>query len=134
MSLAVLANDMASRGRGQDSMLVHMTPHEVAGLQALAMKHGGSLTINPDTGLPEAGFLSSILPALAGFALNAFAPGLGTAVGGMFGLGAAAGTGIAVGGLTALASGSLSRGLMAGMGAYGGAGLSEGLMGAGGQE
>lgn len=131
MSLAVLANDMASRGRGQDSMLVHMTPHEVAGLQALAMKHGGSLTINPDTGLPEAGFLSSILPALAGFALNAFAPGLGTAVGGMFGLGAAAGTGIAVGGLTALASGSLSRGLMAGMGAYGGAGLSEGLMGAG---
>lgn len=131
MSLAVLANDMASRGRGQDSMLVHMTPREVAGLQALAMKHGGSLTINPETGLPEAGFLSSILPALAGFALNAFAPGLGTAVGGALGLGAAAGTGIAVGGLTALATGSLSRGLMAGMGAYGGAGLSEGLMGAG---
>lgn len=131
MSLAVLANDMASRGRGEDSMLVHMTPREVAGLQALAMKHGGSLTINPDTGLPEAGFLSSILPALAGFALNAFAPGLGTAVGGALGLGAAAGTGIAVGGLTALATGSLSRGLMAGMGAYGGAGLSEGLMNAG---
>ena len=131
MSLAVLANDMASRGRGPDSMLVHMAPQEVAGLQALAMKHGGSLTINPETGLPEAGFLSSILPALAGFALNAFVPGLGAAVGGAFGLGAAAGTGIAVGGITSLATGSLSRGLMAGMGAYGGAGLSEGLMNAG---
>jgi hypothetical protein len=108
-----------------------MAPQEVAGLQALAMKHGGSLTINPETGLPEAGFLSSILPALAGFALNAFVPGLGAAVGGAFGLGAAAGTGIAVGGITSLATGSLSRGLMAGMGAYGGAGLSEGLMNAG---
>jgi hypothetical protein len=26
------------------------------------MAHGGSLTINPETGLPEAGFLSAILP------------------------------------------------------------------------
>ena len=135
MSLHVLADHMASKGRNGDSMLVHMTPGEVAGLHALAAKHGGSLTINPDTGLPEAGFLSSILPALAGFALNAFAPGLGSAIGGALGgLSAAAGTGIAVGGITALSTGSLSRGLMAGMGAYGGAGLAEGLMGAGGQE
>ena len=131
MSLHVLANHMASKGRDGDSMLVHMTPGEVHGLQALAMKHGGSLTTNPDTGLPEANFLKSLLPMLAGAALNYFVPGLGSAVGGAFGLGAAAGTGIAVGGLTTLATGSLSRGLMAGMGAYGGAGLSEGLMGAG---
>jgi hypothetical protein len=108
-----------------------MAPQEVAGLQALAMKHGGSLTINPDTGLPEAGFLSKLLPMIAGFALNTFVPGLGTAIGGALGTSAAVGTGIAVGGLTGLASGSLSKGLMAGLGAYGGAGLSEGLLGAG---
>jgi hypothetical protein len=123
---------MASKGRNGDSMLVHMTPGEVAGLHALALKHGGELTINPDTGLPEANFLKSLLPMLAGAALNFFVPGLGAAVGGAFGgLSAAAGTGIAVGGLTTLATGSLSRGLLAGMGAYGGAGLTEGLMGAG---
>jgi hypothetical protein len=131
MSLHALATDMASRGRGPDSMLVHMAPQEVAGLQALAMKHGGSLTINPDTGLPEAGFLSKLLPMIAGFALNTFVPGLGTAIGGALGTSAAVGTGIAVGGLTGLATGSLSKGLMAGLGAYGGAGLSEGLLGAG---
>jgi len=131
MSLHALATNMASKGRNGDSMLVHMTPGEVHGLQALAMKHGGSLTINPDTGLPEANFLKSLLPMLAGFALNAFVPGLGTAIGGALGTSAAVGTGIAVGGITGLATGSLSKGLMAGLGAYGGAGLSEGLLGAG---
>ena len=49
-------------------MLVHMAPQEVAGLQSLALAHGGSLTINPDTGLPEAGFLKKLLPMLAGAA------------------------------------------------------------------
>ena len=131
MSLHALATNMASKGRNGDSMLVHMTPGEVHGLQALAMKHGGSLTVNPDTGLPEANFLKSLLPMLAGFALNAFVPGLGAAVGGAFGASAAVGTGIAVGGLAGLATGSLSKGLMAGLGAYGGAGLGESLMGAG---
>ena len=132
MSLHVLADHMASKGRNGDSMLVHMTPGEVAGLHALALKHGGELTINPDTGLPEASFLKSLLPMLAGAALNFFVPGLGAAVGSAFGgLSAAAGTGIAVGGLTTLATGSLSRGLMAGMGAYGGAGLAEGFANAG---
>jgi len=127
MSLHALANHMATKGRNGDSMLVHMTPGEVAGLHALALKHGGELTINPDTGLPEANFLKSLLPILAGAALNFFVPGLGAAVGGAFGVGAAAGTGIAVGGITGLATGSLSRGLMAGLGAYGGAGMVEGL-------
>ena len=131
MSLHTLANHMAATGRGPDSTLVHMSPREVQGLQALAMRHGGSLTINPQTGLPEAGFLEDILPMVAGFALNAFMPGVGTAVGGMLGLGGAAGTGILVGGLTGLASGSLEKGLMAGLGAYGGAGLGSSLAGAG---
>ena len=41
---------LASLGRNGDSMLVHMSPSEVAGLQGLAMAQGGSLTINPETG------------------------------------------------------------------------------------
>jgi hypothetical protein len=43
-------------------MLVHMTPDEVAGLQALAQQMGGSLTINPQTGLPEANIFKKLLP------------------------------------------------------------------------
>ena len=121
MSLHALANQMAAKGRNSDSMLVHMAPQEVAGLQALAMKHGGSLTINPDTGLVEANFLKKLLPAIAGFALGPAG----------FGLMSAAGAGLAVGGATALATGSLSKGLTAGLGAYGGAGLGEAFMGAG---
>jgi hypothetical protein len=108
-----------------------MTPGEVQALQTLAERSGGTLTINPETGQPEANFLKKMLPMIAGAALNFFAPGLGTAVGGMFGLGAAAGTGIAVGGISALATGSLSRGLMAGLGAYGGASLVGGVANAG---
>ena len=121
MSLHVLADHMASKGRNGDSMLVHMTPGEVAGLHALAAKHGGQLTINPDTGLPEANFLKSLLPMIAGFALGPAG----------FGLMSAGMAGLTVGGITALSTGSLSRGLMAGMGAYGGAGLGEALAGAG---
>ena len=119
MSLQVLAQDMASRGRGPDTMLVHMAPQEVAGLQALAMAHGGSLTLNPDTGLPEAGFLQKILPTLIGAGLTLI-PGVGPLM--------AAGI---VGGGTALATGSLKKGLAAGLGAYGGAGLGSALAGAG---
>jgi hypothetical protein len=125
------AQGLAALGRGPDTMLVHMAPEEVAGLQALALKHGGTLTINPETGLAEAGFLKNILPMVAGFALNAFAPVVGTAVGGMFGLGSAAGTALTVGGIAGLTSGNLEKGLMAGLGAYGGAGLAEGFANAG---
>jgi hypothetical protein len=61
------AQGLASLGRGNDSMLVHMTPNEVQGLQGLAMAHGGSLTVNPQTGLPEAGFLDFVLPVAGSF-------------------------------------------------------------------
>jgi len=113
---------MASKGRDGDSMLVHMTPGEVHGLQALAMKHGGSLTVNPDTGLPEANFLKSLLPMIAGFALGPAGFGL---------VSSAMGAGAVVGGLTGIATGSLSKGLMAGLGAYGGFGIGESLAGLG---
>ena len=116
MSLHALAGHMATKGRGGDSMLVHMTPSEVSALQALAERHGGTLTINPETGQPEANFLKKILPLVAGVALGPIGYGLSAGM-----------AGLAVGGATALATGSLSRGLMAGLGAYGGAGLGAGL-------
>ena len=118
MSLHQLANHMSAQGRGPDSTLVHMSPREVSGLQSLAMAHGGTLTINPETGLPEAGFLDSLLPTLLGGAATFFSGGTITPF--MAALG--------VGGLTALTSKDLGKGLMAGLGAYGGSGIAGGLM------
>lgn len=119
MSLAVLADHMASKGRGPDSMLIHMSPREVQGLQALAMKHGGSLTINPETGLPEAGFLDKLLPAIIGFAVTA-ATGL-----------PAWQVGLGVGAVQTARTGDLGKGISAGLGAYGGAGIGAGMSAAG---
>ena len=121
MSLHAIANHVASKGRGPDSMLIHMTPNEVQGLQALALKHGGSLTINPETGLPEAKFLDKLLPTIIGAGISFFS-------GGMIDPITAAGI---VGGVETVKTGSLQKGLMAGLGAYGGAGMTQGLMGAG---
>jgi hypothetical protein len=121
MSLHKLANTIQKRGRGEDKMLVHMTPGEVKGLQALAMSRGGSLTINPDTGLVEAGFLKNILPMVAGAALTAFS-------GGMINPLTAS---MMVGGFEGIRTGDVGKGLMAGLGAYGGAGLASGVTSAG---
>ena len=123
-----VAQAVANQGRMGDSMMVHMNPMEVAGLQALARSQGTSMTTNPQTGMPEAFNLSAFLPFIAGMALNAFAPGVGSAIGSALGTSSAVGTGLAVGGATALGTGSLKKGLMAGLGAYGGAGLGEGLV------
>lgn len=110
-----MAQQLQSAGRGQDTMLVHMTPGEVNSLQGLAMAHGGSLTINPQTGLPEAGFLSRILPTLLGAGLT-FIPGIGPlAAAGIVGLG------------TGAVTGDIGKGLMAGLGAFGGASLAGAL-------
>lgn len=117
MSLHHLAQHMAKYGRGPDTELIHMTKGEIASLQSLAKAHGGSLTINPHTGLVEAGFLSKLLPMIAGAALAS------TGIG-------AFGAGALLGGGTALATGDLKKGLMAGLGAYGGYGLADGAMAA----
>jgi hypothetical protein len=126
MSLHNLAQHLQSAGRGDDKILVHMTPKEVGGLQSLAMAHGGSLSINPDTGLPEAGILSKLLPTVLGFALGP--AGMGVTIGG---LSSAASAGLISGAIGTLATGSLSKGISAGLGAYGGASLSGALMNAG---
>ena len=129
MSLHKFAQEVASKGRGDDSLLIHMTPDEVQRLQQFAQANGRSLTINPETGLPEAGMLSDLFKMVAPIALGAF---LGPGAFGIAGMGLSAGTaGLVTGGLTTLATGSLSRGLMAGLGAYGGAGLAESFMNAG---
>ena len=111
MSLHDAAKHLAAHGRGEDKVLVHMDKGEVASLQKIAMAHGGSLTINPHTGLPEAGFLSAMLPMIAGAGLMMI-PGM-----------QAGAAGLIVGGLKTAQSGSLQKGIMAGLGAYGGAGL-----------
>jgi len=111
MSLQHAAKHLAAHGRGKDTELIHMDKGEIASLQQIAMAHGGSLTINPQTGLPEAGFLSAMLPMIAGAGLMMI-PGM-----------QAGAAGLIVGGLKTAQSGSLSKGIMAGLGAYGGAGL-----------
>jgi len=113
MSLQVAAQHLASKGRNGDSMLVHMTPGEVKGLQGLALAHGGSLSINPDTGLVEANFLKKFLPMIAGAALSPFLTPMGAAA--------------VVGGFEGIRTGDIGKGLMAGLGAYGGAGLTTGI-------
>ena len=52
--IAQNAQGLASLGRNQDSMLMHVTPNEVAGLQTLAQQLGGSLTVNPQTEIGRA--------------------------------------------------------------------------------
>ena len=146
MSLHTLAKHVQEKGRGKDQMLVHMTPREVQGLQALAKAHGGSLTINPETGLPEAGFLEQVLPIVAMaaatyFTAGAAAPALSAALAGEGALAAGAvtaGGGALAGGLAGAGVGAIGAGLQGkdvgkgalygglggaiagGMGAYGG--------------
>jgi hypothetical protein len=118
MSLALAAKHLESQGRNQDSKLVHMTPDELKALNKLSLDHNGKpLSTNPKTGLPEAGFLSSILPTVVGFGLNALSGGSLTP------LMIAGGVGLA----TAALSGDIGQGIMAGLGAWSGSGLSEGL-------
>jgi hypothetical protein len=136
MGLHHTAHYLRSKGRGNDTMLVHMTPSEVKGLQAIALRHGGSLTINPDTGLPEAGFLEQILPIVAAAGLTyltagAAAPTLTAALGGSSlagGIAAGALSGAAIsGGMAAIQGkdagqaalmGGLGGGVAGGLGAY----------------
>jgi LysM repeat protein len=73
-----VASLMALQGRMGDTELVHMSKPEIRGLASL-----GKITVNPDTGLPEAFNLKSMLPvvgAIAGTML--LGPGIGTALGG----------------------------------------------------
>lgn len=113
-----MSRGLASLGRGQDTELVHMSNKEIAGLKNLAKAAGGSLTINPHTGLYEAGWLENILPMVAGAALAATGVGAPAAA-------------LLVGAEEAIRNKDWKSGLAAGLGAFGGAGLATGLAGAG---
>ena len=117
MNMTPVAQAVQRQGRGDDTMLVHMTPGEVGGLQALAMAHGGSLSINPNTGLPEAGFLKNILPTVLGIALTPFMGPMAA--------------GLTVGGIETVRTGDIGKGFLAGLGAFGGANMAGSLMSAG---
>jgi hypothetical protein len=123
MSLQQAAQYLAAQGRGPDTMLVHMSRDEVLDLQKAARAYGGSLSINPETGLPEAGLFDelkkagkAVLPLAAGAVLGPAGFGLSPMM-----------AGLTAGGIRGLTSGSLEKGLAFGLGAYGGAGLAGGL-------
>ena len=98
MSLKLAAQHLQTQGRGNDSQLMHISPRELQSLQTLAKAKGGSLTINPNTGLPEAGLLEDVLPIAAAGAMMYFAPMLAPSIGAGLGLGTGAlGTGVGMG-------------------------------------
>jgi len=119
MSLQLAAKHLSNQGRGPDDTLVHMSRGEVKSLNDLAMAHGGHLTINPETGLPEAGFLSMLLPMVAGAVLGPAGPVGLTAL--------QAGLAVGAGSYLLNPKAGLMGSLSAGLGGYGGAGLGEGL-------
>ena len=122
MSLHAAAQHIAQKGRGRDKMLVHMSPREVQGLQALAKFKGGALSTNPNTGLPEAGFLEDILPVVAAAAATYFTAGAATPALISAGMGpttaailAGAGSGALIGGASsAIQGGDFGRGALTG--------------------
>jgi hypothetical protein len=134
-----LAKGIASLGRHGDSMLMHVSPSEVATLRTIGNMTGNSVTTNPDTGLPEAfnlgNFFSAILPTAAGFLVGGPAgASLGLKAGTAAATLAPIAAGMATGAVVAGAKGEdvLGGALMGGLGGYGGGnlGTSLGKMGA----
>jgi hypothetical protein len=125
--LANLGDNLASRGRYGDSMLVHMSPEEVQGLRALAQQQGMDMTINPQTGLPEAFNLKKLFKAVA--PILPFLP-----IPGIQGLGLLAKSALSgvIGGFTSGKGGfNFKEGLKTGIMAFAGGKLMEGLSAAG---
>ena len=96
-----LANLMAMKGRGGDNTLVHMSKTELPYLNMLAKSsgHPQGLPVNPETGLPEANILKSILPVAGAILGGMFLPGVLPAF---------------------LGQGALATGVGAGLGSFGG--------------
>lgn len=128
MATHQLAKGLASLGRHGDTMLMHVNPIEVEGLKALGAATGRKVTINPNTGLPEAfdflDFFTSLIPTGVGMLLGGPA---GAAMGlkGAMATAAPIVGGMAAGSLVAGAKGDdpLMGGLMGGLGGYGGGNL-----------
>ncbi len=119
-------------GRGDDSMMLHVSPDEYDVIE----KMWGKAEINPNTGIGEYGFLSrawkkvkktvkriaksQIFQIVAPIALSIFVPGLGAAIGGMLAGGASAGVQAVIGnaliqgGLSAAGGGDFVKGAVTG--------------------
>jgi len=142
--LADVGQYLASKGRGGDSILAHITPEEAAMLK----RRGGAGTINPTTGLPEfffGGVFGDIVNAITGavksvvnVAKDVLKSPVGRVLGtialatvlGPAGVGLTMGTaaGLAGAGTTLLAGGSIKEALISGaLGYVGGGGT---IMGA----
>lgn len=106
-------------GRHGDDRLVHMSSAELEALRELARRHGRDLTINPETGLPEAFKLKEILPVAAAGALMFFggpaAMGIGEALGLEGALAQGVGMGLLSGGVTTALTGDLKKGMTTGL-------------------
>ena len=126
--IKTIAKELASYGRGGDTMLAHINPQEAAMLKAM----GGSGTINPHTGLPEFLFgfkvpiVDDIVHGVKGLIqdLGPVATIAATYFGGP--LGAAV-----VGGLSGEKGFDIKRAMMSGALAYGAQNLAQGLGDAG---
>lgn len=138
MSMHEVAKHLSAMGRHGDTMLVHMSPAEVKALHGIGSLTGSEITINPETGLPEAfsfgDFFKSMLPtivgavaapltggtsmlipvmagAATGAALNSDNPLMGALTGGLGGFGGAnIGSALANAGKTGALTGATSAG------------------------
>ena len=122
--LKELYYEIAGKGQDGDTMLAHINPQEALLLKA----HGGSGTINPNTGLPEYKSVPKIIKKVAKVAIPIAAAYYGgPAIAGAFG-----GTTAASVGTTAFWAGANTAGF-AGLGATLGSGLtlSNAISGAG---
>ena len=131
---AQTAQGLASLGRGDDSMLMHITPEEFQDFNQMAKSAGYEhIPINPETGLPEFGFgkafksvrkaVSKVLKSPIVRTILPIAAGAILGPGGYGVFGSSLTAGLGVGGIAALATGDIKYGLSAGLGAYGGANL-----------
>ena len=110
------AQKLASQGRDGDTMLVHMAPSEVRGLQSMMERQGSSLSINPNTGLVEAKKAREYLRDFAPI-LPFVIPGAGALLGGLGGQAVASGL---LAGIAAPGKGiNFSEGIKTGLMAYG---------------
>lgn len=116
-----VADLLANQGRYGDSMLVHMNPVEVQGLAS--MSPTGSLSVNPQTGQPEA-FLPFLAPLLGGMIGSAGLTGVA-------GLSSAAAGAIGSGLASWAATGDLKQGLVSGITGFGIGSALGGIGGAG---
>jgi LysM repeat protein len=112
---ADIAQELEEKGRFGDTHLLHVRDDELQGLSSL-----GQLTVNPDTGLPEAFSFKSLIPALVGTAVTiasggTMAPLMAAGMGGL----ATFGTSMAMGN-------SLEQSLLSGFMTFGGGAIAGG--------